>query len=151
MLPARQKKVDMKSMTEEERKLFALYGKLPTHKNVLTKMQKDRKYFDSGDYALSKAGASAGSPVGTAIPHPENIPHASPPAQQSLSISPTNSTSPMSLGKENTSPTLLTNLAKESFFEGGDTPSPSNEPAGEDPVTEVPLADAAMDDAAAAA
>jgi hypothetical protein len=27
-------------MTEEEKKLFRLYGKLPTHKNVLTKMQK---------------------------------------------------------------------------------------------------------------
>ena len=27
-------------MTEEEQKLFRLYGKLPTHKNVLTKMQK---------------------------------------------------------------------------------------------------------------
>jgi hypothetical protein len=28
------------SLTEEEKKLFRLYGKLPTHKNVLTKMQK---------------------------------------------------------------------------------------------------------------
>jgi hypothetical protein len=27
-------------MTEEEKKLFMLYGKLPTHKNVLTKIQK---------------------------------------------------------------------------------------------------------------
>ena len=27
-------------LTEEERKLFSLYGKLPTHKNVLTKIQK---------------------------------------------------------------------------------------------------------------
>lgn len=27
-------------LTEEEQKLFRLYGKLPTHKNVLTKMQK---------------------------------------------------------------------------------------------------------------
>lgn len=27
-------------MTEEEKKLFMLYGKLPTHKNVLTKVQK---------------------------------------------------------------------------------------------------------------
>ena len=29
-------------LTEEEQKLFRLYGKLPTHKNVLTKMQKVR-------------------------------------------------------------------------------------------------------------
>ena len=29
-------------LTEEEQKLFRLYGKLPTHKNILTKMQKVR-------------------------------------------------------------------------------------------------------------
>lgn len=68
--------------------MFRLYGKLPSHKNVLTKMQKvflppsapqtiaerlvqERKYFDSGDYALSKAGKAPQSTVGTAIPSPE--------------------------------------------------------------------------------
>ncbi|EJD40893.1 Endosulfine-domain-containing protein [Auricularia subglabra TFB-10046 SS5] len=95
MLPARAKKVDLSSMTEEEKKLFRLYGKLPTHKNVLTKMQKDRKFFDSGDYALSKAGVAPQTAVGTAIPSPENIPHASsPPTSHSpISSSPTNSIS----------------------------------------------------------
>ena len=29
-----------RQLTEEEQKLFRLYGKLPSHKNVLTKMQK---------------------------------------------------------------------------------------------------------------
>jgi hypothetical protein len=29
----------VQKMSEEEQKLFRLYGKLPTHKNVLTKMQ----------------------------------------------------------------------------------------------------------------
>ncbi|KAI9465459.1 camp-regulated phosphoprotein/endosulfine conserved region-domain-containing protein [Lactarius psammicola] len=77
MLPARAKKIDLSKLTEEEQKLFRLYGKLPTHKNILTKMQKDRKYFDSGDYALSKAGVGPQNAVGTAIPNPENIPHAS--------------------------------------------------------------------------
>ncbi|GBE84890.1 camp-regulated phosphoprotein/endosulfine conserved region-domain-containing protein [Sparassis latifolia] len=93
MLPAKRNKVDISKLTEEEQKLFRLYGKLPTHKNVLTKMQKDRKYFDSGDYALSKAGVAPQNTVGTAIPNPENIPHASSPhvAHQSLSVSPTNS------------------------------------------------------------
>jgi len=91
------KKIDISTLTEEERKLFSLYGKLPTHKNVLTKISKDRKYFDSGDYALSKAGKTPQEDVGTAIPNPQNIPHASPPAQihNCLSISPTNSTSPV--------------------------------------------------------
>lgn len=103
-------------MTEEEKKLFRLYGKLPTHKNVLSKVAKashiplsiacalllslvgtlrgdlppplpphhililwillslrpqDRKYFDSGDYAMSKAGVTPQNAVGTAIPSPE--------------------------------------------------------------------------------
>ncbi|KAI0712223.1 camp-regulated phosphoprotein/endosulfine conserved region-domain-containing protein [Earliella scabrosa] len=71
MLPAKRNKVDISKLTEEEQKLFRLYGKLPTHKNVLTKMQKDRKYFDSGDYALSKAGKAPQNTVGTAIPNPE--------------------------------------------------------------------------------
>ncbi|EMD39988.1 hypothetical protein CERSUDRAFT_112233 [Gelatoporia subvermispora B] len=115
MLPAQRNKVDISKLTEEEQKLFRLYGKLPNHKNVLMKMQKDRKYFDSGDYALSKAGVAPQHAVGTAIPNPEkyvkcalsvsrmliflafdsSIPHASSPPNhghgQSLSISPTNS------------------------------------------------------------
>jgi hypothetical protein len=35
-----------------------------------------RKYFDSGDYALSQAGKGSG--VGTQHPSPENIPHSNP-------------------------------------------------------------------------
>lgn len=34
-------------------------------------LKQDRKYFDSGDYALSKAGVAPQSNVGTAIPSPE--------------------------------------------------------------------------------
>ncbi|KAG6910685.1 hypothetical protein DXG01_008729 [Tephrocybe rancida] len=88
-------------LNPQEQQLFAKYGKLPTHKNILMKMQKDRKYFDSGDYALSKAGVAPQNTVGTAIPNPENIPHASPGnghsnnGHQGLSVSPTNSTSPV--------------------------------------------------------
>ncbi|KAG8893364.1 hypothetical protein FRC01_013646 [Tulasnella sp. 417] len=75
MNPFQRKKVDISALTPEEQKLFRLYGKLPTHKNVLSKVQKDRKYFDSGDYAMSKAGVTPQNAVGTAIPSPENIPH----------------------------------------------------------------------------
>ncbi|KZP01334.1 Endosulfine-domain-containing protein [Calocera viscosa TUFC12733] len=96
MLPAQRKKVDLSTMTEEEKKLFSLYGKLPNHKNVLMKMQKDRKYFDSGDYALSKAGVAPENAVGTAIPSPESIPHASPPSSHPpLSASPNLASSPV--------------------------------------------------------
>ncbi|KAG6840794.1 hypothetical protein C0991_004266 [Blastosporella zonata] len=101
MLPAQRNKVDMSKLNPQEQQLFAKYGKLPTHKNILMKMQKDRKYFDSGDYALSKAGVAPQNTVGTAIPNPENIPHASPGnghsnnGHQNLSVSPTSSTSPV--------------------------------------------------------
>jgi len=119
MLPAKMKKIDISTLTEEEQKLFRLYGKLPTHKNVLTKMQKDRKYFDSGDYALSKAGKAPQNTVGTTIPNPENIPHASsPPANhQNLSISPTN-------GVTNgaTSPVKESSLAQAESVGSADAP-----------------------------
>ncbi|TRM61071.1 camp-regulated phospho protein/endosulfine conserved region-domain-containing protein [Schizophyllum amplum] len=71
MHPAKLKKIDTSAFSEQEKQLFAKYGKVPTHKNVLMKMQKDRKYFDSGDYALSKAGVAPQNTVGTAIPNPE--------------------------------------------------------------------------------
>jgi hypothetical protein len=91
MNPLLKKSLDPSTMSEQERKLFEMYGKKPV-KNVLSNMQKERKYFDSGDYAMHKAGVSSdlgGRPlaVGTAIPTPEGLPHASPP---SLSSSPTN-------------------------------------------------------------
>jgi len=101
MLPAQRNKIDISKLSVQEQQLFAKYGKLPTHKNVLMKMQKERKYFDSGDYALSKAGVAPQNTVGTAIPNPENIPHASSPGNghsnghQNLSVSPTSSTSPV--------------------------------------------------------
>ncbi|PPQ99194.1 hypothetical protein CVT26_014117 [Gymnopilus dilepis] len=110
MLPAQRNKIDISKLDPQEQQLFAKYGKLPTHKSVLLKTQKERKYFDSGDYALSKAGKAPQNTVGTAIPNPENIPHASSGnghnGHQGLSISPTNSTSPVnkesSLAHENT-------------------------------------------------
>lgn len=125
MLPARRNKVDISALTDEEQKLFRLYGKLPTHKNVLTKMQKDRKFFDSGDYALSKAGKAPRETVGTAIPNPENIPHASPTPLSntsnphvSVQISPVNSpTSPAkesSLSQESTLADIMSTDANPS-------------------------------------
>ncbi|PWN28174.1 Endosulfine-domain-containing protein [Jaminaea rosea] len=97
MLPAQRNKVDINSLTEEEQKLFRLYGKLPNRKDVIGNKLKERKYFDSGDYALSKAGKAPQQSVGTAIPNPESIPHAStvgsppPPGMAAVSgSSPTN-------------------------------------------------------------
>ncbi|GAA5998887.1 uncharacterized protein JCM10292_005774 [Rhodotorula paludigena] len=80
MLPNRQK-VDISSFSEQEKELFQKYGKVPAQKNLLANKLKERKYFDSGDYAMSKAGVSPPQSVGTAIPSPADIPHASPPGQ----------------------------------------------------------------------
>ncbi|MBW0481336.1 hypothetical protein O181_021051 [Austropuccinia psidii MF-1] len=78
--PLQRQKVDVNAMTEEEQKLFRLYGKLPPKKNVAKHNLLERRYFDSGDYALSKAGKTAPQSVGTTIPSPENIHHATHPS-----------------------------------------------------------------------
>lgn len=84
-------------MTPDEQRLFRLYGKLPNRNDLLQKkfqvredslqstapviiliVQQERKYFDSGDYALSKAGKASDAgvtTVGSQHPVPENIPH----------------------------------------------------------------------------
>ncbi|KAF8237171.1 hypothetical protein L208DRAFT_1248865 [Tricholoma matsutake] len=139
MLPAQRKKIDISMLTEQEQQLFTKYGALPTHKSVLRKMQKHRKFFDSGDYALSKAGVAPQNTVGTAIPNPENIPHASSGnahsnGHQSLSISPTN-TSPVN--KES-------GLAHDAS-DTSDDPMPANETTSDvptpphEPVTDDPM------------
>lgn len=97
MLPGKQK-IDISSFSDAEKELFQKYGKVPTHKNLLSNKLKERKYFDSGDYAMSKAGVSPQHTVGTAIPSPADIPHASPPSSASTSPG----TVPMNSG---TSPT----------------------------------------------
>ncbi|KAG0377750.1 MAG: camp-regulated phosphoprotein/endosulfine conserved region-domain-containing protein [Linnemannia gamsii] len=67
------------TMNEQEQKLQRMYGKLPTGRDLLGHKLKERKYFDSGDYALSKAGKTT-TPVGSQHPQPENIPHSNPAA-----------------------------------------------------------------------
>lgn len=93
MNPHQKNKVDISSMTEEEQKLFRLYGKLPNKKDLLQNKLKERKYFDSGDYALSKAGKTSESGVpsiGSQHPLPENIPHLTSPAPGTNGTSSTN-------------------------------------------------------------
>ncbi|CAI7588059.1 unnamed protein product [Penicillium pancosmium] len=76
MNPHQQNKVDISAMSSDEQRLFRLYGKMPNKKDLLQNKLKERKYFDSGDYALSKAGkASDVTSIGSRHPVPENIPH----------------------------------------------------------------------------
>ena len=72
----------IQSLSPDEQRLFRLYGKLPSKSDHLAKHLKERKYFDSGDYALSKAGKASSvdtGSVGSQHPLPENIPHLSSP------------------------------------------------------------------------
>ncbi|ROV92386.1 hypothetical protein VMCG_09132 [Cytospora schulzeri] len=78
MNPLQKNKIDVSSLSPEEQRLFRLYGKLPSRSDHFAKHLKDRKYFDSGDYAMSKAGKGDGvdtGSVGSQHPVPENIPH----------------------------------------------------------------------------
>lgn len=78
MLPQQRNKVDVSSLSAEEQRLFRLYGKLPSKRDILQNKLKERKYFDSGDYALSKAGKASDigvTNIGSQHPLPENIPH----------------------------------------------------------------------------
>ncbi|KAI0201922.1 camp-regulated phosphoprotein/endosulfine conserved region-domain-containing protein [Astrocystis sublimbata] len=84
MNPHQKNKIDVSSLTPDEQRLFRLYGKLPSKSDHFAKHLKERKYFDSGDYAMSKAGKGdkldTGS-VGSQHPVPEDIPHLSSPSQ----------------------------------------------------------------------
>ncbi|PGH17042.1 hypothetical protein AJ79_01426 [Helicocarpus griseus UAMH5409] len=90
MNPHQQNKVDVNSLSPDEQRLFRLYGKMPTKKDLLQNKLKERKYFDSGDYALSKAGKASDvgvTSIGSRHPLPENIPHltaTSPPQGSSM-------------------------------------------------------------------
>lgn len=98
-----------------------------TVRTIATNAQ-ERKYFDSGDYAMSKAGVSPPQSVGTAIPSPANIPHAKPDSQ---SIPGAKSGSPTSGGGMSGSPGddggvgVGTSPPKQGGFSSG---SPSKEP-----------------------
>ncbi|KAI0015139.1 camp-regulated phosphoprotein/endosulfine conserved region-domain-containing protein [Xylariomycetidae sp. FL0641] len=84
MNPHQKNKVDVSSLTPEEQRLFRLYGKLPSKSDHFAKHLRERKYFDSGDYAMSKAGKGDSvdtGAVGSQHPVPENIPHLSSPTQ----------------------------------------------------------------------
>ncbi|KAF2490996.1 Endosulfine-domain-containing protein [Lophium mytilinum] len=80
----------LQTLTPDEQRLFRLYGKLPNKKDLLQNKLKERKYFDSGDYALSKAGKASDigvTSIGREHPVPEKIPHIAPQNQNGGSIS----------------------------------------------------------------
>jgi hypothetical protein len=85
--PARRNKIDLSQLSPEELNAFRKYGKLPNRPIPRNKIE-ERKYFDSGDYELQKAGRSVAS-VGLQHPSPEQIPHSTTPAATTNSSSAT--------------------------------------------------------------
>ncbi|GAM87203.1 hypothetical protein ANO11243_052250 [Dothideomycetidae sp. 11243] len=82
MNPHQKNKVDISNLTPDEQRLFRMYGKLPSKQDLLKNKLKgqERKYFDSGDYAMSKAGKADDGGVtgiGREHPSPDTIPHLS--------------------------------------------------------------------------
>ncbi|KAK5654021.1 hypothetical protein OQA88_7698 [Cercophora sp. LCS_1] len=71
----------------DDNRLLSRYGCLPSPKQHFARHLKDRKYFDSGDYALSKAGRGDSvdvGAVGVLHPMPGDVPH--PQAQSQLGM-----------------------------------------------------------------
>ncbi|KAJ1797325.1 hypothetical protein LPJ59_003216 [Coemansia sp. RSA 2399] len=74
----------MSSLSEQERNNLQKYGQMPKRPLATHSRVRERKYFDSGDYALSKAGNKEVEVVGQDHPSPTSIPHyvSSPAAEQ---------------------------------------------------------------------
>ncbi|KAI3635187.1 hypothetical protein MIR68_006753 [Amoeboaphelidium protococcarum] len=81
---------DLSKLTPQELQIYKKYGKLPTKKDIVSHKLKERKYFDSGDYAMYKAGktGTTGASVGSVHPSPDMIPHSSPAAATNVQVHP---------------------------------------------------------------
>ncbi|ODQ78176.1 hypothetical protein BABINDRAFT_26177, partial [Babjeviella inositovora NRRL Y-12698] len=61
--PANTDNLDLNKLSPQELKLYRLYGKLPSKQSILQSKLKDRKYFDSGDYVMQKAGKAGAADI----------------------------------------------------------------------------------------
>lgn len=70
--PKNTQNLDLDKLTPEELKIYKMYGKLPTRQQILSSKLKEKKYFDSGDYAMQKQLGAGKLSVPNAIPlrHP---------------------------------------------------------------------------------
>ncbi|KAA8643802.1 uncharacterized protein ATNIH1004_010576 [Aspergillus tanneri] len=78
-----------KPLSEDERRLFRTYGRLPHGGGMLRQQCKERKYFDSGDFALSSAHTTTSNGAirtGTAHPVRETISHPNAPVPSTSNV-----------------------------------------------------------------
>lgn len=52
--PSNTQGLDLSKLSPQEMKIYKMYGKLPTTNQILASKFQDKKYFDSGDYAMQK-------------------------------------------------------------------------------------------------
>lgn len=67
--------LDLSKLSPQELRIYKMYGKLPTTQQILSSKIKDKKYFDSGDYAMQKqlggdVARSRGISQGVPLRHP---------------------------------------------------------------------------------
>lgn len=69
--PSNEQGLDLSKLSPQELRVFKLYGKLPTTQQVLASRFQDKKYFDSGDYAMQKQlGGPKSGIAGVSMRHP---------------------------------------------------------------------------------
>ncbi|CUM67927.1 uncharacterized protein PRCAT00005639001 [Priceomyces carsonii] len=52
--PTNTQNLDLSKLSPQELRIYKMYGKLPTTQQILSSKFQDKKYFDSGDYAMQK-------------------------------------------------------------------------------------------------
>ncbi|EMG50371.1 IGO2 mRNA stability protein IGO2 [Candida maltosa Xu316] len=69
--PKNTQHLDLSKLSPQELRIYKMYGKLPTTQQILSSKFQDKKYFDSGDYAMQKQGGfKSGIPGGMSMKHP---------------------------------------------------------------------------------
>ncbi|KAI3403984.1 hypothetical protein KGF56_003251 [Candida oxycetoniae] len=52
--PQNTQNIDLSKLSPQELRIYKMYGRLPTTQQILSSQFHDKKYFDSGDYAMQK-------------------------------------------------------------------------------------------------
>lgn len=73
--PRNEAGLDLSKLSPQELRIYKMYGKLPTTQQILSSKFNDKKYFDSGDYAMQKqlgdaAARKTGITGGVSMKHP---------------------------------------------------------------------------------
>lgn len=69
--PKNEQGLDLSKLGPQELKIYKMYGKLPSTNQILASKFQDKKYFDSGDYAMQKQlGGPKSGVSGVSMKHP---------------------------------------------------------------------------------